>query len=61
MDCVLSYHLNLLTCGVARFNHRLAQTLAVPMLQLSDPEALAFDRPLVSIKVSEFTDEDLPE
>lgn len=61
MDCVLSYHLNLLTCGVARFNHRLAQTLAVPMLQLSDPASLDFQRPLVSIKVSEFTEEDLPE
>lgn len=60
MDCVLSYHLNVLTCGVARFNYRLAETLQVPLLPLFDPSSLAYDSPLLSLKVSEFDAEDLP-
>jgi len=54
MDAVLSYHMNGLTCGVAKFNHRLAQQLDVPIVQLFEPEAASCARPLLSIKISEF-------
>lgn len=48
-DAVLSYHLNPLTCGVAKFNHQLAKRLGVPCLPLDAPQRWA----LVSIKTSE--------
>lgn len=54
MDAVLSYHMNGLTCGVAKFNHRLARELDVPIVQLFEPEGLQFASPLLSIKISEF-------
>ena len=49
-DAVWSYHLNPMTCGVARFNHQLAARLDIPC------EAIYAERgrtPLVSIKPSE--------
>jgi len=52
-DCVLSYHMNPMTCGVAKFNHQLAARLGVPCYRLGSPEALAAQYPLVSIKPSE--------
>ena len=55
MDSVLSYHMNGLTCGVAKFNHRLAEQLAVPIQQIFRHDAAAFQAPLLSIKLSEFT------
>lgn len=50
IDAVLSYHLNPLTCGVAKFNHALAKRLGVPCRSLADPVARA---PLLSIKGAE--------
>lgn len=53
-DAVWSYHLNPMTCGVARFNQQLAARLDVPC------EAIYAERgrtPLVSIKPSEITTE----
>lgn len=58
MDCILSYHMNPLTCGVARFNRALAERLNLPMLSLFDSAAGKFRRPLLSLKLSEFTEED---
>jgi hypothetical protein len=49
IDAVLSYHLNPLTCGVAKFNQQLARRLGVPCLPLD----AAPSHPLVSIKFSE--------
>ncbi len=50
-DVVLSYHLNPLTCGVAKFNIRLARELQVPCASLF--HANGASHPLVSIKASE--------
>jgi hypothetical protein len=49
IDAVLSYHLNPLTCGVAKFNQQLARRLGVPCLPLGS----ACQHPLVSIKAEE--------
>ena len=50
IDTVLSYHLNPHTCGVAKFNLRLAKELGVPCLPLGAKDCGV---PLVSIKLSE--------
>lgn len=50
IDAVLSYHMNPLGCGVAKFNHALAKRLGVPCLPLG---STGFDHPLLSIKASE--------
>ena len=52
IDAVLSYHLNPLTCGVAKFNIQLAERLGVPCLPLGSETS----RPLVSIKFAEIKD-----
>ena len=52
-DCVLSYHVNPQTCGVAKANHRLARELGVPVKPLTEPATY----PLVSIKPSELPSE----
>lgn len=49
IDAVLSYHTNPATCGVAKFNHLLAQRLGVPCLPLSAWTIY----PLISLKFSE--------
>ncbi len=59
MDAVLSYHMNGLTCGVAKFNHRLARQLQVPIVQLFEEQAERFREPLLSIKISEFVSLDI--
>jgi len=58
VDGVLGYHMNPLTCGVAKFNAALARRLGVPVLSIFDPAAASCGRPLVSIKLSEFTSAD---
>lgn len=55
MDCILGYHLNPLACGIAKFNLALANQLGIPVLGLFDPSATSARRPLLSIKLSEFT------
>lgn len=52
-DCVVSYHHNIHTCGVARFNRRLADFLGVPMVRAADLRAFKFKYPIVSVKSSE--------
>ena len=53
MDCILSYHLNPTTCGVARFNLLLAQKLGIPLLSVFDDAAHDYRAPLVSLKLEE--------
>ena len=57
-DAVLTYHVNPMTCGVARFNRALAEHLAIPFEPLLDRDSHRFRTPLLSIKLSEFTPED---
>ena len=59
MDSILSYHLNPLTCGIAKFNLCLGDHLHLPVLPLFT-EAAFLEHPLLSLKVSEFTVEDRP-
>jgi hypothetical protein len=59
VDCVLSYHMNGATCGVARFNALLAQQFGVPMLQVFDDTVLEHEAPLLSIKIEEVSTFDL--
>lgn len=54
MDCVLSYHMNPLTCGVAKFNLKLARKLGVSMHQVLDPIVSTYRAPLLSMKMCEF-------
>lgn len=54
IDAVLSYHMNPLTCGVAKFNHALAKRLGVPCLEFHTFDSTAVKYPLVSIKHAEF-------
>lgn len=58
MDCILTYHQNPLTCGVARFNKALGLSLNLPVKQLFSAEARLAQRPLLSIKLSEFSEGD---
>jgi len=58
VDAVLGYHLNPLTCGVAKFNLMLALHLRVPMLSLFDDRVATLERPMLSLKLSEFTETD---
>lgn len=48
----MGYHMNPLTCGVAKFNVQLAKRLGVPYVPLGTPVSL----PLLSIKASEIPD-----
>lgn len=59
VDGVLGYHLNPLTCGVAKFNVMLARRLDVPMLGLFDGRTATLGHPLLSLKLSEFSDTDM--
>ena len=59
VDGVLGYHLNPLTCGVAKFNLMLARRLQVPMLGLFDSRGATLRHPLLSLKLSEFTETDI--
>lgn len=59
MNAVLSFHMNGLTCGVAKFNHRLAAQLQVPIYQIFQDDAKGPSEPLLSIKISEFSPLDI--
>jgi len=53
-DVVLSFHMNPATCGVSKFNHRLAKELGVPCEPMR--RAMAYRYPLLSVKASEIGD-----
>ena len=58
-DCVAGYHLNYLTCGIAKFNLLLGRKMGVPFYNLYDPLLEGFTAPVLSVKLSEYTPEDL--
>ena len=55
IDCIGGYHLNPWTCGIAKFNTILAQYLGVPVVGIRAVELGSYTRPLLSIKLSEFS------
>ena len=55
IDCIAGYHLNPWTCGIAKFNSILARRLEVPVVGIREVDLGTFSRPLLSIKLSEFT------
>jgi hypothetical protein len=58
MDCIAGYHLNPWTCGIAKFNAILAKHLDVEVVGIRAVELGSYERPLLSIKMSEFSDRD---
>ena len=58
LDAVFGYHLNPLTCGVAKFNLELGRRLGVPVIGVLSSEISRYRQPLLSIKLSEFRVED---
>ena len=58
-DAVVSYHHNIHTCGVARFNRHFADHLGVPMVRIDELVTRRLTNPIVSVKQSEMRDEDL--
>jgi hypothetical protein len=59
IDCIAGYHLNPWTCGIAKFNDILARNLEVPVVGIGSPELQQYGRPLLSLKISEFTPPDV--
>jgi len=58
IDCIAGYHLNPWTCGIAKFNAILAKYLDVEVVGIRAVELGAYERPLLSVKMSEFSDRD---
>lgn len=58
IDCIAGYHLNPWTCGIAKFNAILARHLSLPVVGIGAPELGTYRRPLLSLKMSEFTPQD---
>src|SRR6185436_1699174 len=61
IDCIAGYHLNPFTCGIAKFNTILGTHLSVPVVGIRAVELRSYRRPLLSIKLNEFTDSDAAE
>jgi hypothetical protein len=53
---IVSYHTNPYTCGVARFNQALAQSLGIRVISVSDFITAPDSFPLLSIKLEEIPD-----
>ena len=58
IDCIAGYHLNPWTCGIAKFNAILARRLELPVVRIGSEELTSYRRPLLSLKMSEFSAED---
>ena len=58
IDCIAGYHLNPWTCGIAKFNDILARNLEVPVVGIGTLELETYQRPLLSLKMSEFSPAD---
>ena len=58
IDCIAGYHLNPWTCGIAKFNTILARNLELPVVGIGSPDLKGYRRPLLSLKMSEFTPDD---
>ena len=57
-DCIAGYHLNPWTCGIAKFNAILGQRLGLPIVSVLGLEHTRYRRPLLSVKLSEFSPTD---
>ena len=55
IDCIAGYHLNPWTCGIAKFNDILSRHMDVPVVGIRAVELGAYQRPLLSIKLEEFS------
>jgi hypothetical protein len=58
IDCIAGYHLNPWTCGIAKFNMLLAGHLGVPVVGIGSEDLSKHQKPLLSVKLSEFTSTD---
>ena len=58
IDCIAGYHLNPWTCGIAKFNAILARRLDLPVVGIGSVDLQGYRRPLLSLKMSEFSAED---
>ena len=58
IDCIAGYHLNPWTCGIAKFNAILAKHLDVEVVGIRAVELGSYERPLLSLKLSEFSPQD---
>jgi hypothetical protein len=58
IDCIAGYHLNPWTCGIAKFNTILGRQLTLPVVGIGSPELDAYAHPLLSLKLSEFSEVD---
>ena len=58
IDCIAGYHLNPWTCGIAKFNAILARHLELPVVGIRAVELGSYRRPLLSVKLSEFSNAD---
>ena len=58
IDCIAGYHLNPWTCGIAKFNAILARHLSLPVVGIGSADLKNYRRPLLSLKMSEFTADD---
>jgi len=58
IDCIAGYHLNPWTCGIAKFNMILARHLGLPVVGIRAGALSGYAHPLLSIKLSEFSDRD---
>ena len=58
IDCIAGYHLNPWTCGIAKFNAILARRLELPVVGIGSMDLQGYRRPLLSLKMSEFSAED---
>jgi hypothetical protein len=58
IDCIAGYHLNPWTCGIAKFNAILARHLELPVVGIRAVELGSYRRPLLSVKLSEFSGAD---
>lgn len=57
-DCIAGYHLNPWTCGIAKFNAILGERLGIPVVSVLGLEHTKYRRPLLSVKLSEFSGRD---
>jgi hypothetical protein len=58
IDCIAGYHLNPWTCGIAKFNTILGRHLSLPVVGIGSAELSRYARPLLSLKMSEFSADD---
>jgi len=58
-DCIAGYHLNPWTCGIAKFNAILGEHLGLPIVSVLGLEHTRYSRPLLSVKLSEFSGPDV--